>query len=196
MVKDLLSNICCQTECVERFRSTLLHFHESIVTGSEVAMRISFRFIRQFAFNLAVISTFACTVAAQNANDKCAGLPDYQNLKNALTSVVKQGKESNSGLGNQEWAAVVNRDGIVCAVVFSGPDRSAEWPGSRLIAAEKANTANALSGPNFALSTANLYTAAQPGQSLYSLISAGPPPANQVFSGTPDSFGQPSDPLV
>jgi hypothetical protein len=38
-----------------------------------------------------------------------------------LTSVVKQGKEANSGMGNPEWAAVVNRDGIVCAVVFSGP---------------------------------------------------------------------------
>src|SRR4051794_12267431 len=76
---------------------------------------------------------------AQNSADKCSGLPDYQKLKAALSSVVKQGKELNSGLGNQEWAAVVNRDGIVCAVVFSGPDRSAEWPGSRLIAAEKAN---------------------------------------------------------
>jgi hypothetical protein len=29
------------------------------------------------------------------------------------------------------------------AVVFSGPDRIVEWPGSRMIAAEKANTANA-----------------------------------------------------
>src|SRR5436305_3075788 len=196
MVKDLLSNICCQTECVERFRSTLLHFHESIVTGSEVAMRISFRFIRQFAFNLAVISTFACTVAAQNANDKCAGLPDYQNLKNALTSVVKQGKESNSGLGNQEWAAVVNRDGIVCAVVFSGPDRSAEWPGSRLIAAEKANTANALSGPDFAFSTANLFTPSQPGQSLYSLATSAPPNQLAAFAGPPEAFGQTNDPMI
>jgi len=88
------------------------------------------------------------TASAQNATDKCSGLPDHQKLQAALSSVVKQGKETNSGLGNQEWAAVVNRDGIVCAVVFSGPDRNAEWPGSRLIAAEKANTANALSGPN------------------------------------------------
>jgi hypothetical protein len=85
---------------VERLQSTLLHFQESIVTGSEVAMRIFFGFIRQFAFSFVVIVALACTVAAQNANDKCAGLPDYQNLKNALTSVVKQGKESNSGMGN------------------------------------------------------------------------------------------------
>jgi uncharacterized protein GlcG (DUF336 family) len=99
-------------------------------------------------------------------------------------------------MGNQEWAAVVNRDGIVCAVVFSGPDRSAEWPGSRLIAAEKASTANALSGPNFAFSTANLFTPAQPGQSLYSLTSSAPPNPTAAFAGPPSAFGKANDPMV
>src|SRR5438067_7745846 len=146
-----------------------------------------------------VIPAVFCLISyagAQNAPSDCAALPDHAKLKAALTAAVKDGQDGNGGLGNQFWAAVVNRDGIVCAVVFSGPDRSAQWPGSRLIAAEKANTANALSGPNFALSTANLYSAAQPGQSLYSLISAGPPNPNAVFAGTPDSFGQPNDPML
>ena len=147
-------------------------------------MRILFGFIRQFAFSFAVVAMLGGSLVAQKTNDKCSELPDYQKLKTALTSVVKQGKESNSGLGNQEWAVLVNRDGIVCAVVFSGPDRSAEWPGSRLIAAEKANTANALSGPNFAFSTANLFTPSQPGQSLYSLTTSAA--ANQLaaFAGS------------
>jgi uncharacterized protein GlcG (DUF336 family) len=109
---------------------------------------------------------------------------------------VKEGKEANSGMGNPEWAAIVDRDGTVCAVVFSGPDRSAEWPGSRLIAAEKANTANALSSPNFALSTANLYTASQPGQSLYSLTTSAPPNGQAAFAGPPTAFGQQNDPMV
>ena len=43
------------------------------------------------------------------------------------------------------WATVVNRDGVVCAVVFSGTNRGAQWPGSRVISAQKANTANAFS---------------------------------------------------
>ena len=133
---------------------------------------------------------------SQNRPIQCDGLPTHQQLKAALTAAAKDGQDGNGGLGNQFWATIVNRDGVVCAVVFSGLDRSAQWPGSRLIAAEKANTANALSGPNFALSTANLYSAAQPGQSLYSLISAGPPNPNAVFAGTPDSFGQPNDPMV
>ena len=43
------------------------------------------------------------------------------------------GCRKNGGLGNQEWAAVVNRDGIVCAVVFSGTDRSQECLAAALL---------------------------------------------------------------
>jgi hypothetical protein len=46
------------------------------------------------------------------------------------------------------WATIVDRDGVVCAVAFSGSDRAAQWPGSRVISAQKASTANA-----FGLST-------------------------------------------
>jgi uncharacterized protein GlcG (DUF336 family) len=126
----------------------------------------------------------------------CGALPDHGKLRAALQAVVKLGQSVNTGLGNQEWAAVVNRDGVVCAVVFSGPDRSAQWPGSRLISAEKASTANALSGPSYALSTANLYYASQPGQSLYGLVSAGPPNPQAAFAGPPEAFGQGNDPMV
>jgi uncharacterized protein GlcG (DUF336 family) len=108
---------------------------------------------------------------------------------------VKEGASKNGGLGNQEWAAVVNRDGIVCAVVFSGNSRGDQWPGSRVIAASKANTANALSGSNYALSTANVFAASQPGQSLYSLATSAPPNPQAVF-GDPSSFGTPNDPMV
>src|SRR5678816_4115304 len=80
---------------------------------------------------------FSFSAFAQNAGD-CSKVPEYNKLKTALISAVKEGKGANGGLGNQEWGAVVNRDGIVCAVVFTGPNRGAEWPGSRLIAAEKA----------------------------------------------------------
>jgi hypothetical protein len=84
----------------------------------------------------------------------CSAVPDATRLRDVLQSIVRQGTEKNGGMGNQECAAVVNRDGVVCAIVFSGTNRGDQWPGSRLIAAEKANTANALSGNNYALSTA------------------------------------------
>src|SRR5436305_15328697 len=91
---------------------------------------------------------FPAAVFAQNPQD-CSKVPDHNKLKSALTVAVKEGKAANGGLGNQEWGTVVNRDGIVCAVVFTGPDRGAEWPGSRLISADKANTANAFRTVDF-----------------------------------------------
>ena len=145
---------------------------------------------------------FAATLANAQPKPKpkptpgCAAVPDHAKLVAALQAVVKQGKEANTGMGNHEWAAVVNRDGVVCAVVYSGPDRGAEWPGSRVIAAEKANTANALSSPNFALSTANLFFPSQPGQSLFGLTTTAPPNAQAVYTGSPEQYGQEGDPLV
>src|SRR5947199_10391775 len=127
------------------------------------------------AIVLALFIAGSVVLFAQNPSD-CSKVPDHSKLKAALTGAVKEGKGKNGGLGNQECGTVVNRDGIVCAVVFTGPDRGAEWPGSRIISAEKANTANAVSGDNFALSSGNLYSGAQPGGSLYSLVT-GPAPA-------------------
>ena len=71
-----------------------------------------------------------------------------------------------------------------------------QWPGSRAIAAEKANTANALSLNGFALSTANLYAGAQPGGSLFGLALSAPPNPAVLYSGDPTQFGSASDPFV
>jgi uncharacterized protein GlcG (DUF336 family) len=67
------------------------------------------------------------------------------------------------------WAAVVNRDGKLCAIVTSTGDPKQVWPGSQAIAKAKAYTANAFSVDALALSTARLYTFTQPGHSLWSL---------------------------
>jgi len=137
---------------------------------------------------------FVTPCFAQSKPD-CSEIPDAAHLRSTLQSVVREGSSKNGGLGNQEWATVVNRDGVVCAVVFSGQTRSDQWPGSRVISASKANTANGLSGNNYALSTANVYAASQPGGSLYSLATSAPPNANAAF-GDPATFGTPSDPMV
>jgi heme-degrading protein len=148
---------------------------------------------------LGILLIFTAMAVAQKSTDNpdphdCSKLPDYNKLKTALTEAVKQGKEANGGLGNQEWGTVVNRDGIVCAVVFTGPNRAAEWPGSRVISAMKANTVNALSTNNFALSSGNLYAGAQPGGSLYGLNT--PPNPNVAYAGNPQEFGMQNDPMV
>lgn len=136
---------------------------------------------------------FGSLAMAQNPQD-CSKLPDFSKLKTTVTEVVREGAGANGGLGNQEWAAVVNRDGIICAIAFSGPNRGTQWPGSRVIAAMKASTANAFSTSNFALSTGNLYAGAQPGGSLYSIVM--PPNAAVVSAGDPQAFGQQNDPMV
>src|SRR5689334_20285623 len=71
--------------------------------------------------------------------------------------------------GTRMWAAVVARDGSVCAYATSTADQTQVWPGSQAIAKAKAYTANAFSLDNLALSTALLYTFTQPGHSLWGL---------------------------
>src|ERR1700742_1478037 len=88
----------------------------------------------------------------------------HRQLRDALMANVKAaGGPSNGGLDNHMWAAAVDRMGVVKAVCYCGSALGDQWPGSRVIAISKANTANALSLPKFALSTANLYAGAQPG---------------------------------
>ncbi len=144
--------------------------------------------------SIVIAAVIALPLAAESKPD-CSGLPDARRLRSVLQNVVKEGVEKNGGMGNQEWAVVVNRDGVGCAVVFSGTTRSDQWPGSRMIAAAKANTANALSNRDYALSTANVYAPSQPGQSLYSLIVAAPPNPIAAF-GDPTTFGTQNDPIV
>jgi uncharacterized protein GlcG (DUF336 family) len=94
------------------------------------------------------------------------------------------------------WVTVVNRDGEVVAVAFTGADRGDQWPGSRVISAQKANTANAFSLPGLALSTANLYSAVQPGGSLFGLQESNPVDTSVAYRGNSKQYGKANDPMV
>jgi uncharacterized protein GlcG (DUF336 family) len=135
----------------------------------------------------------------------CASLPTHSQLTAALDAAVVA---ETSGLNNHMWATVVNRDGVVCAVAFSGVNRAAQWPGSRVISAQKANTANAFSldsssgsggsgqAAGLALSTANLYSAVQPGGSLYGLQHSNPVDTSAAYKGPSANYGTSNDPMV
>jgi uncharacterized protein GlcG (DUF336 family) len=123
----------------------------------------------------------------------CKGLPGHGALKAALDAAQAA---SNGGFDLNMWATVVNRDGVVCAVAFTGAGRGDQWPGSRVISAQKANTANAFSLPLLALSTANLYSAVQPGGSLYGLQASNPVNTDVAYGGNPGNYGQANDPMV
>ena len=120
-------------------------------------------------------------------------LPTHDQLREALRTVQRS---DNGGLGFHMWATIVDRSGIVLAVVYSGESEGDQWPASRLISAQKANTANSLSLDAFALSTANLYAATQPGGSLFGLQGSNPVNAGVAYEGDADHYGTPADALI
>lgn len=122
----------------------------------------------------------------------CAGLPGHHSLQTALENARSQ---SNGGFNLDMWGTVVNRDGVVCQVAFTGANRGSQWPGSRVISAQKANTANAFSLPTLALSTANLYAAVQPGGSLYGLQHSNPVDTGVAYQSPSVNYGQDNDPM-
>ena len=144
---------------------------------------------------LLALSLAAATGAVSKAHaaDSCAQLPGYEALKKTLTDARK---ENNGGLNNDMWGAVVDRSGTVCAVAYTGATVGDQWPGSRAIAVEKANTANAFSLPHFALSTANLYAGAQPGGYLYGILDTNPVEPHDISAGDVADYGTAKDPLV
>ncbi len=120
-------------------------------------------------------------------------LPSHETVQKALAEIVAQ---ANGGFGFHMWATIVDRDGTVKAVAHSGSNRGEQWPGSRVISAQKANTANAFSLPNFALSTANLFSAVQPGGSLFGLQHSNPVATNVAYGGDAEQIGTATDPMV
>jgi len=146
------------------------------------------------AVAIAVAGLINTTVfAADDAIPGCKDLPSYTQLKLALTAARQA---NNGGFNLDMWGTVVNRDGVVCAVAFTGENRGDQWPGSRVISAQKANTANAFSLPGLALSTANLYTAVQPGGSLFGLQESNPVNVDVAYGGNAKNNGQPNDFMV
>ncbi len=139
----------------------------------------------------------AATLIASTAHADCSKLPSFTDLQDALKKSVKaSGGPSNGGLDLNMWASVVDRDGTVCAITFTGKDRGDQWPGSRVISAQKANTANAFSLPGLALSTANLYSAVQPGASLFGLQESNPVDVSVAYNGNSTNNGTKRDRMV
>jgi len=142
---------------------------------------------------------------SNDGRNGCADLPGHAALKSALAAATAT---ETSGLNNQMWATIVDRDGYVCAVTFSGVDRGAEWTGSRVISAQKANTANSFSldassnsggsgqPKGLALSSANLYSAVQPGGSLFGLQESNPVDPRVAYEGPSSDYGTPFDAMV
>jgi uncharacterized protein GlcG (DUF336 family) len=177
----------------------------SILFAAERVQSWAFKLSTAIALIALCIGTGPMTAWAQGVSNNCAGLPGNAALKNALTQAVVV---ETSGLDLNMWATIVGRDGTVCAVAFSGTNSGSQWLGSRVISAQKANTANLFSldgssaGSNsgmangLALSTANLYSAVQPGGSLFGLQESNPVDTSAAYNGSSGLYGTASDPMV
>ncbi|HXY59634.1 MAG TPA: hypothetical protein VEH76_13760 [Methylocystis sp.] len=177
---------------------------------------------------LAGAATLALSTAAKaDGPAQCSSLPSNGALATALGNAVKNAHGVTGaldiGFNLNMWATVVASDGTVCAVAYSGPGGAiqGQWLASRVISAQKANTANDLSlgvnngpaplkGEGFAISTANLYSATQPGGSLYGLQHSNPVAATEAYGdkilgedgrwhgqgADSKDYGTPNDPMV
>lgn len=144
-----------------------------------------------------VFSLAATTASAVEVTDICPDEASRTSIYNALKGLLIDAQvQDNGGFGFGMWGAIVNRDGVVCAIAKSGSDRGDQWPGSRVIAAQKANTANAFSLPTFALSTANLHQATQNGGSLFGLQESNPVDVSVAYGGDSSKYGTSEDPMV
>jgi hypothetical protein len=76
------------------------------------------------------LSLAAVAAVAADEDQACAGMPSHHQLRTALESARAQ---SNGGFNLDMWATVVNRDGVVCEIAFTGSNRGSQWPGSRVI---------------------------------------------------------------
>lgn len=155
------------------------------------------KLLKRLTLVMIALSLGCFTVSAAVPNPMCKDLPDHATLTAALKKVVVVGDaKANGGFALNMWASIVNRDGTVCGVTNTGANWDDQWPGSRVISAQKANTANAFSLPGLAVSTGNLYSAVQPGGSLFGLQFSNPVDPEVAYAGNAHAFGKPNDPMV
>jgi len=109
------------------------------------------------------------------ASARCKDLPSADELTKWLRAAPGTGGDAG-GLfsGQMEWAAIVNREGEICAAAVATEEAASAWPGSQAIAKAKAYTANSYSTDGSPLSTARLYTLTQPGHSLWGVAEPNP----------------------
>lgn len=145
-----------------------------------------------------IVEGAIATILAVSASGAWAACGDIS--RTALDQAIGHAAGvTTGGYDLKMWVTVVDETGKICHVSTNGqPGSSAgnsEWLGSRVISAQKANTANAFSLDGYAISTANLYAPTQPGGSLFGLQHSNPVDASVAYLGNPARYGTDKDPL-
>jgi hypothetical protein len=93
-------------------------------------------FVLTLALTVFWSAPLAGAAPADDNNGKgheCDGLPSFSALRDALKAARLQ---PNGGFALHMWGTVVNRDGVVCAVAFTGAARDDHGPAARVISAK------------------------------------------------------------
>jgi uncharacterized protein GlcG (DUF336 family) len=150
----------------------------------------------------------AMAVSSLSASAACSDFPNHAALKTMIATVAdaRGGYDTFTGM----WLTIVDETGKVCDVISNKPTvfgsagnsvnsgakaGNTAWLGSRVISAQKANTANAFSLDGYAIGSANLYAAVKEG-SLYGLQHSNPVDASRAYQGDPAYYGTAADPLI
>ncbi len=150
-----------------------------------------------------VMGVAALSLNSQSAFASCADIANAYASKSAAV-LAAVGTADNGGYGLPMWVAAVDETGKVCGIIntslkagIAGTNiGNFSWLGSRVIAAQKANTANAFSLNAFSIATANLYGLTLDGGSLFGLQHSNPVDASNAYLGDPGTYGTGSDPLI
>jgi uncharacterized protein GlcG (DUF336 family) len=143
-----------------------------------------------------ILGAAALSLMSQTALARCGDVT-RASLRTAVTAAANA---VTGGYGLKMWVTMVDETGMVCHVVTNGASGAragnSEWLGSRVISAQKAFTANGFSLDGYAISTANLYSAVQPGGSLYGLQFSNPVDPAQAYYGSAAAYGTIYDGLI
>lgn len=157
-----------------------------------------------------VIGAMFAMGASQAAMATCKDIGTFAVVQAAANTAATK---ATGGYGLPMWVTVVDESGMVCEVTTSNSETvgnaandwnvdtpvsgskvgNKQWLGSRVISAQKANTANAFSVDGYAISTANLNAPTNPGGSLYGLQHSNPIDASRAYGGGTSSYGTKSD---
>src|SRR4051812_47124207 len=74
---------------------------------------------------------------AKGVLPRCGEVPSSLELERYLKVVPGEREAGGLASGKAEWAAVVNREGELCAIAVSMPEPGQAWPGSQSIAKAK-----------------------------------------------------------
>lgn len=134
----------------------------------------------------------------------CPDLPSFSDFTSAVDAAYQDTLGLGFGLGM--WATLMNTAGEVCyvysvdgdpATANGGADAgNTAWLGSRVISAQKANTANAFSLDGLSIPTGAVTVATYEGGSLFGLQFSNPVDTQVAYEGDENNFGTEDDPLA